>query len=446
MVRLVRQTWLRKKAGNFVALRQLADRDQLKVRYELVQSRARNAEDAIAEWGFNPVGYSVRGATTCPYSGSPVTIRDAKAAGRAGQMRSQLMAVVCMQPGARGKRYVGADRAAPVDEEEIGRRLAELCQTAGMSVPDEQLPGISTEAGGIILPPAYGLDTFGKLFTLRQQLLLMALCKYAREAHRQLASELRDSALAVAVAAYLGLLVGRVADRASTPCHWDNSAEKTANTYARQALPMVWDFSEPNPFGGSSGDLDSQLDYIVEVIEHAAAAAPGRPAEVVRGRAQTLPLVVTDPPYYDNISYADLSDFFYVWHKRALGAILLTVFATSVTPKRAEIVAAPHRHDADKDRAAHFYESEMLQAFSEAHRVLRRGGPMVVVYAHRTTLGWATLVDSLRRSGFSVTEAWPLDTEMPDRAGQMKTAALASSVGCSALPAIDRRCARRSKE
>jgi len=198
---------------------------------------------------------------------------------------------------------------------------------------------------------------------------------------------------------------------------------------------MIWDFAEANPFGGSSGDARAQLNYILETLDHLVAVSPGRPAQVVRGKAQRLPLaersvdaVITDPPYYDNVPYADLSDLFYVWHKRALSRIFPALYSARLTPKRAEIIAEPQRHERDKGAAAQYYEDQMSGAFEEAHRVLKSEGLMVVVYAHKTTLGWSTLVDSLRRAGFGVTEAWPLSTEMPDRVGQQGKAGLASSI------------------
>src|SRR5262245_35186977 len=154
------------------------------------------------------------------------------------------------------------------------------------------------------------------------------------------------------------MLIDRVADRSSTLCRWDNSpsAEKTTNTFGRQALPMTWDFSESNPFGGASGDIGGQLDYIVAVAEHCARA--GSPARVVRGSATELRFeagefdaVITDPPYYDNITYADLSDFFYVWLKRSIGYLHPEHLSAPVTPKRSEAIAAAYRHDGDKAEA-----------------------------------------------------------------------------------------------
>ncbi len=432
-VPLVRQTWLRKKKGNYVAARPIVDRENLTVRYEVVSSTAKTPEAAIKEWGFDPAGMSTRGSTTCPFSGTSVGVKEAKNAGLAGHIGHEPIAIVCVEPGRRGKQYLNFDGASdhmPSDRI-IRNRLQKLCADHDLSVPDETVP---IDNGRDFRTQLYGMNTYGDLFSPRQQLLLLTLCKNVREAHAALAAEGGDPDFAAAVASYLGLLVGRAADRGSMLCRWHNTGEKTENTYARQALPMVWDYSEPNPFGGASGDSRMQLNFILEVVDHAVAIAD-RPAEVIRGRAQKLPLpdesidaVITDPPYYDNISYADLSDFFYVWHKRALGDILPAVYSTSITPKKAEAVVAPYRQDGDKKSSAAFYEEQMELSFREAHRVLEDDSLMVVVYAHKTTLGWSTLVDSLRRSGFQVTEAWPLDTEMPDRAGQMNTASLASSI------------------
>ena len=138
--------------------------------------------------------------------------------------------------------------------------------------------------------------------------------------------------------------------------------------------------------------------------------------------------VLTDPPYYDNISYADLSDFFYVWLKRSVGFLFEDDFAGALTPKRHEAIVAPYRHGGDKPAARAFYEHEMAAAFGEAHRVLKPDAPLVCVYAHKTTLGWAALVEALRRARFTITEAWPLDTENPERAIGQGTASLASSI------------------
>jgi putative DNA methylase len=159
---------------------------------------------------------------------------------------------------------------------------------------------------------------------------------------------------------------------------------------------MVWDFCEVNPFAGARGDMREHVTNNAEIID---ALAGINSAKVLRGSATDLPLpdssqdaVITDPPYYDNISYADLSDFFYVWLKRSIGDLYPDHLGRELTPKRSEAVAAPYRHGNSKERARAFYEDMMASAFSEARRVLKPGAPLVCIYAHKTTLGWATLV------------------------------------------------------
>jgi putative DNA methylase len=238
---------------------------------------------------------------------------------------------------------------------------------------------------------------------------------------------------AEAVGAYLATVMNRVADASSNIVRWVPQGEFTTNTYARQALPMVWDFAEANPFGGAVSDAARYVENNADILEQL--AATGRRTECHRTSATQLPdhdghfdAVITDPPYYDNISYADLSDFFYVWLKRSVGFLFEDDFAGELTPKRREAIVAPYRHGGDKAAARAFYEQEMAAAFAEAHRVLKPGAPLVCVYAHKTTLGWAALVEALRRARFTITEAWPLDTENPERAIGQGTASLASSI------------------
>ncbi len=195
---------------------------------------------------------------------------------------------------------------------------------------------------------------------------------------------------------------------------------------------MVWDFAETNPFGSGAGVVGNYVEVAAEICQELASACRGARVERASAtqlahHAGTFDAVITDPPYYDNISYADLSDFFYVWLKRSVGFLFAEHLAGELTPKRREIIVAPYRHDGDKDEARFFYEREMVECFSEAHRVLKADAPLVCVYAHKTTLGWASLVEALRLAGFTVTEAWPFDTEMTT-ALKSTTASLASSI------------------
>ena len=197
-------------------------------------------------------------------------------------------------------------------------------------------------------------------------------------------------------------------------------------------MPMVWDFAETNPFNPEGASWISGIEDLPAGLRDADMHLPG---DVRRGSATSVPwpsesvdAVITDPPYYDNVPYADISDFFYVWLKRSVGHIYPEHFASEGTPKKSEIIAAFYRHGGSKEKSRQAYENMMAQAFRESHRVLKPDGQFVVVYAHKTTLGWTTLVEALRSAGFTVTEAWPLDTESKGRLVAQGTAALASSI------------------
>jgi putative DNA methylase len=424
-VPLVRQTWLCKKKDRFVALRMVVPKKEKRVRFEVVESPT---EEGL---GFDPAAFSKAGNATCPFCGTVADNKYVKAEGRAKRMGQQMMAIVCTRPGRRGKIYVSADRYPEFrpDEEVITRRIEALCQQTGLTVPSEPI-----EANPRSMDTQhFGFEAWGDLFTARQMLSLLIFTAVVRDLAGQAAHFGLDDERTKAVATYLSLLVNRQADYNSTLCHWHTTGEKLGNTFGRQALPMVWDFVELAAFGNASGSPQGALDWIVAVAE--AQAASGRPGTITRASATALPwpaacfdAVVTDPPYYDNVSYSNLSDFFYVWLKRTIGHLHPQHFVLEATPKRSEVIAAFYRHDRDKAKSRQFYEQMMAQSFAEANRVLKPGGPMVVVYAHKTTLGWATLVDALRQAGFTVTEAWPLDTEMKSRLVAMETASLASSI------------------
>ena len=420
-VDLVRQTWLGKKKGRMVALKPIVQREALTVTYQVIEA------PAASDLGFDPAAGSSRGRATCRICGATVTADYVKAEGRAGRMGVAPLAAVVLSNSIRGRQYLPvADFALP-DEAPCLDRLAGLTVQA----PNELLPVGDTKNFWAV---EYGLTHYRDLFTPRQLLALCTLSSGVHSAYEQMRSEGMDEGRATAVATAIALVINKVADHNSVLCRWISaaSAEKMANTFARQVLPMVWDFAEANPFGGSSGDVRKYLKETADLIE---TFAVGPPARCVRGSATSLPLadesqdaVITDPPYYDNISYADLSDFFYVWLKRSVGFLYPDHLGGHLTPKRNEAVVAPYRHHGQKDRARAFYERIMADAFAEAHRVLKPGAPLVCIYAHKTTLGWAALVDALRTAGFTITEAWPVDTEMPERSVGQGTASLASSI------------------
>lgn len=431
-VHLLKQTWLGRKTGRLTALRPVVDRQLLRVTYEVVIAPNE------AALGFDPADGSKGGKVACRICGAMLTGDYIKAEGRAGRLGvSPLAAAVLRKPERarngrlkqpRGREYLAVGTYALPDDDECLQRFANL----GIEPLDERLPNTMRITGGTCM--VYGFSRYRELFTPRQLLTLGTLAVGIRQIYTEACAGGMPEDRAAALATALAMVVSKTVERGFTLCTWSAaaSAEKIVSP-SRQALPMVWDFAEANPFGGSSGDIRKHLDEIVDALERLGQVKT--PARCVRGSASALPVpdasqdaVVTDPPYYDNISYADLSDLFYVWLKRSVGFLYPDDLGGELTPKRQEAVVAPYRHSGDRTAARLHYERMMGEAFDEAHRVLKPGAPMVCVYAHKTTLGWASLVDALRRSGFMITEAWPIDTEMEERAVGQDAAALASSI------------------
>jgi putative DNA methylase len=429
-VPLVRQTWLCKKDSRYVALKSEAVAVEKKIRFTVIESAD------ISSLGFDPEAGSTGGNATCPFCGTVADVDYVKDEGWNRRMGTQLMAVIATRPGVAGKTYLGAE-CSTLHESTITKRIAELCLTSGLSIPDEQIANLPPESRenslGIRVRP-YGLTTWDRLFSHRQMLCLLTFADSVRKCHGEMKELGYADEHALAVCTYMGTALDRLAENSSVLCRWNATAEKMQGTFGRQALPMVWDFCETNPFGGGVGDWSSIIDLQVNAVQ-GATQYPGLPAEVARGSATNLPwpsesmdAVVTDPPYYDNVPYADISDFFYVWLKRSIGVLYPEHFASSATPKRQEAIADPYRHGGSKEKARIAYEQMMADSFREAHRVLKPNGQLVVVYAHKTTLGWSTLVDALRTAGFVISEAWPLDTELKSRLRSRDSSALASSI------------------
>jgi putative DNA methylase len=433
LVPLHRQTWLRKKAGGFVALRPLAADKGGRMRYEILESKARKAEEAVAAWGFDPSDLSKGGETECLFCRTTVPNEHVKQCGNSERMGVQLMAIVATREGDTGKTYLPASVVPYMgaSEADVRQRLARVAADTGLAFNEARLP--PRGALGFRVQP-YGFNTWDQLFISRQLLALFTFVKHVRAAQEEMARRGMDADFVRAVATYLAFIVDKVAERSSNVGIWDNTTEKIQRPVSEGKLPMTWDFAESNPFGGSSGSWEQAAGDIGDALE--ALAKDGFHACVVRrGTALALPYedgffdaVITDPPYYDNVPYAYLADFFYVWLKRSIGHLYPEHFAGETSPVRPEAVMDPSRHGGRRDRAKEAYEAMMAQAFAEARRVLRPGGPLACVYAHKTTAGWATLVDALRKSGFMVSEAWPLDTENPARQRTKESAALASSV------------------
>lgn len=425
---LIKQNWLCKKPGRYVALKVISPKGKQQVRFEIVEARSE------AGLGFDPEVGSRGGNATCPFCGTVADSEYVKIEGCAGRMSTQLMAVACTRPGKQGKVYLAADDVpdAVPDEKAIRRRIEKLCDRAGLTVPNEP---ITDDAKNSFWVRLYGVTNYGHVFSPRQQLVQLTLCDLAKQAAERLRDAAHQKDVITVVQTYIAVMIDKLADFNSVQCTWNYTGGRgIRNSFTKQVLPMAWDYAETNPFNPDAASWIAIVDDTRAMIDALTAFDTG-PARVVRGDATTLPhsdasldAVITDPPYYDNVSYADLSDFFYVWLRRSVSDKYPEHFAGLGTPKKNEAVADASRHDGDEQRARLTYELMMQTAFQEAHRVLKPGGNLVAVYAHKTTLGWATLVDALRRAGFVISEAWPLDTERKSRMIAMGTAALASSI------------------
>ncbi|MDI6755646.1 MAG: DNA methylase, partial [Thermodesulfobacteriota bacterium] len=353
-----------------------------------------------------------------------------------GKSGERMVAVVLHKPGQMGKRY----RIATEKDDKVFREAAaclektreKLMAEWGMDpVPDEPLTRVPVSFG-VINVWVYGMNTWGSLFNPRQKLALITLSDKVRQTYGQMIASKYEADYAKAVVTYLAFAVDRQVDYNSSLCVWAVAGEFIAHTFGRQALPMVWDFIELSPWSNATGDWHSAMEWITRVLEFC--SGDSFPATITQASATSLSFpenyfdaVFTDPPYYDNVPYSHISDFFYVWLKRTLGEVHPELFSTPLTPKKNEIVA----YSAGKggfEEGKRFFEEMLKKSFQEIHRVLKQDGIAVIVYAHKSTEGWETLINSLLDSGLVMTGAWPLHTEMQARLRAQESATLASSI------------------
>jgi putative DNA methylase len=363
---------------------------------------------------------------------------------QAGQMQVTLLAIV--MEGQRGRMYL-----APISEHE------KVAYSAKPKWKPEEL--VTTPSHDVDRLPMYGMYTWGDAFTARQLVAVTTFSDLVQEAREKVLKDASIAGLtcdgvslnndgtganayADAVATYLAIAVDRLADRSSSICSWDTGYVKVRNTFARQAIPMVWDFAEANPLSESTGNFYSAIDWVAEVVEASSCNAPGKAQQcdaTTSINEIAHPHISTDPPYYDNIGYADLADFFYVWLRRSLQGIYPDLFKTVLVPKAQELVATPHRFGGDKKKAQEFFEEGLGKAFERMRAVQHPEYPLTVYYAFKqaeseaegdegdeagnngsrvkvtASTGWETMLEGLIRSGFTITGTWPIRTEMVNR-------------------------------
>jgi putative DNA methylase len=382
-----------------------------------------------------------RGANfRCVMSGTPIAGDYIKAEGKAGRMGARLMAIVA--EGERGRVYL-----PPTPEHEAAAKKAE---------PEWKPDGAFVEDARAFTPFIYGLGEWQKLFTDRQILALATFSDLIGEAIRharedairagleddregQTTEPMGATVYANGVGTYLGIAHSRLSDMCNNLCAWETTKTQVRHVFTRQALPMLWDYAENNVFNGAGGDYAVSLGNMAKALERLPCHGVGSSQQVdaQTQSVSTSKVISTDPPYYDNVPYADLSDFFYVWLRRSLRGIFPDLFATVAVPKEDELVATSYRHGG-KLNAEKFFLEGMTLAMHRLAELAHSAFPVTIYYAFKqseasgeqgaASTGWETFLDAVIRAGFSTSGTWPMRTELENRMRGIGFNALASSI------------------
>ena len=395
---------------------------------------------------FAKEGNVKRTGAQCILCNSPIPFEYIRSEGKAGRLNTQLMAIVV--DSGKGRGYL-----PPSIEQENAAASASPKNAPDTNIPEHAL-GFRVQL--------YGMEKHRDLFTPRQLVAVTTFSEMiaeVRETCRKDAVEagLHDDgksaeeggtgarAYADAIATYLAFAVDRLANRSTTICIWNNTGEKVEQTFGRQAIPMVWNFAEANVLSDSTGSCSGSLEWIPRVLELLPANTPSHVKQIdavssVDGVGSIV--VCSDPPYYDNIGYADLSDFFYIWLRRSLGNVYPTLFSTVLVPKKQELIASPYRWEGDWEKASNFFEEGLKKVFHNIHKAQNPSYPVTLFYALKQSeseesvetgeislisTGWETMLEGLLRSGLSITATWPIHTER-DQGLKTGSNVLASSI------------------
>lgn len=423
---LVRTWWLGKKKEREAYVRPTVVGDPthasgLRVRYAIAHDRS----DAPSASDDGTVG---RTGATCIACSAGVDLKYIRAEGQAGRIGQQLMATVA--EGNRRRVYL-----APTQEQVAAAEVERPADLPDASIPP-QAPSFRVQA--------YGMTKWVDLYTNRQLAVLTTFSDLVGEARERVVTDSGDPAYADAVATYLAFLGSKLADWLSSLCSWIPQIEGVRDTFARQALPMVWDFVEINPFSNSVGNASGHFEWIVAAIESFPVTGPQGivSQEDAAARSYDRTVIATDPPYYDNIGYSDLSDYFYVWLRRSLRSVHPDLLSTMLVPKTAELVANQFRHGG-KAGAERFFEDGFRSVFAHARSSASDDFPITVYYAFKqsdaddrgeASTGWEKLLEGMIRSGWEITSTWPLRSERGGRMISIGTNALASSIILSLRP------------
>lgn len=380
-----------------------------------------------------------RATFSCLLSGVPITGGYIKAEGRAGRIGTRLMAVVA--EGIRGRLYLSPTK--------------EMEDAANSASPDWRADIQFAKNSRHMTPWSYGLTSFGDLFTARQLVALNTFTALVQEVRAKIIEDALNAgfdanesgfesggvgarAYADAVSTYLALAISKLTDSANSLVSWKPSMDQAIHLFTRHAIPMVWDFAEPNVFGGGMGDYTVTLNNMMRILDRHLTAQTGHVSQcdAQRQEISLRKVVSTDPPYYDNVPYADLSDFFYVWLRRSLRDVFPQLFATIGVPKAEELVADSFRHQ-DKESAEHFFLDGMTEAMHRLKEQAHPAFPTCIYYAFKQAdtndvgtgnTGWETFLEAVIRAGFVISGTWPMRTELANRMRGVDSNALASSI------------------
>lgn len=392
-----------------------------------------------------------RKGATCPCCGAPVGFEYIRSEAVSDRINSQLIAIV-------GESRNGRIYISPCKEH---------INTATIDKPQNHPTGSLSFYPGCLNTNVYGLDDFSKLFTNRQLTALTTFSDLVVEAQKKVyedaiyAGMVDDDigldaggsgakAYGDAVGVYLAFIIDKMADYHSSICSWHNSGEFIRNTFGRQAIPMVWDYAEANPFSNSSGCLSNTLIWVTKcILEFPRSKVHGyvRQFDATQDNGLRSIMVSTDPPYYDNIPYAYIADFFYIWLRKSLKYTFPALFNTLLTPKVDELTAIRYRFEGGRAEAKDFFEDGMLRTFNRVHEYTREDIPVTIYYAFKqsetttkdeddtedstavtASTGWETMLSAVIQAGFAITGTWPIRTEMSSRAIAQGANALASSI------------------
>jgi len=433
---LMRQFWLAKKSNKKVALYPYVEGEEVK--FKIVG-------DGYEKFpkNFDPSKGTVsRAIAECLVCGSMIEAKDVRKQFQEGKAGQKMVAVVYTKSGKSGKFYrLATEKDMKIYKEAekyLEEKARKLTEEWGISaVPDEDLDytGKNVEELFSTRCMKYGFKKWGDLFNSRQKLALITFVEKVKKAYKKMIGEGYEIEYAKAITSYISIALTKLTARYNSISVWHNGSEAVDKILAQNSVPMRWEYPEANIVEGNTANSYIGTVYqLINVLINLSENNYEVKSVISQSSATSLPYkdnffdaIFTDPPYYDNIQYSELSDFFYVWLKRTVGDLYPELFMTPLTPKSEEIVANPIRQGG-RQEAKEFFENMIKKAFKEMYRVLKPNGIAVIVYAHKSTEGWETIINALLESGLVITASWPINTEMQSRLVAKENAALASSI------------------